>query len=390
MNKPQPLSLKTLRRGARDLLGEADRLKRRHHKEIPAEIDREIDDAMGPVRVALSEDSPPLERFAADLTRLDELLDTHVGDKRKTVFREYAESILIAVAIALFFRGFFAEPFKIPTGSMIPTLQINDHIFVNKAIYGIRNPFDSMERWIAFAEPQAGDVVVFEFPGEGEDQGKDFIKRIVGVAGDRVRLTANHLVVNDEPVERNMIEEAAPCHDNACECIVWEETLDDHQYTAQHIRHRTAVTETGDTLSGIGARLEVTGRQLALWNRRVLSSAGISGPAGIHTPLPAGLTLDVSRRSCTALARSATWPLQTCSTPGGVCIGSGAIRDALSKDAGSLNVTVPEGHVLTFGDNRDNSHDGRYWGFVPISHIKGRAMFIWLANDTGRIFDAIR
>ena len=422
MTTPAPPSLRSLKSQARDLLDEAERLRKRHHKEIPEAIDREIDDAMGPVRVALGEESPPVKGFEQAVSQLDALLEKHLGDKRKSIVREYVESIILAVVIALFIRTFFVEAFKIPTGSMIPTLQINDHIFVNKMVYGVRKPFDPMTRWLAYDTPSVGDVVVFEFPSsraqptgwsermkEGAldiletldlfdffefrtrqgDEGKDFIKRIVGVAGDRVRLLKNHVVINDVPVKRTLVEPESPCHSGECRCSIWEETFDDAPHSAQHIHLPTLKTRAGDTLDSLARDLEWTPRQLAQWNRRTLTSAGISGPAGAHTPLPEGLVLDVGRRGCAALARSATWPLDTCADPGSPCIGGKAIRDAISGDAGSLNVTVPEGHVLAFGDNRDNSHDGRYWGFVPVSHIKGRAMFIWLANDKSRIFDAI-
>ena len=104
--------------------------------------------------------------------------------KVKSTFREYGEAICMALLLALFIRTFIVQAFKIPSGSMIPTLQIGDHILVNKLAYGVRIPL--WGHYVAqFKTPQRGDVVVFIFP---EDRTKDFIKRVVGVAGDVVEI----------------------------------------------------------------------------------------------------------------------------------------------------------------------------------------------------------
>ena len=117
--------------------------------------------------------------------------------KPKSNLREWTESILIAIVLALFIRTFIVQAFKIPSGSMIPTLQIGDHILVNKLSYGVRMPF--LEKYLlGYATPQRGDVVVFIFP---EDDSKDFIKRVVGVAGDTVEVRAKKVFINGKPVE---------------------------------------------------------------------------------------------------------------------------------------------------------------------------------------------
>jgi signal peptidase I len=117
---------------------------------------------------------------------------TNVKAKKKGTFREYAEALLTAILIALVIRAFVIEAFKIPSGSMLPTLSIGDHIFVNKFIYGLRIPFTKY-RILDVSEPERGDVVVFIYPTE---ERKDFIKRIVGVPGDHVRLQGNEVWVN--------------------------------------------------------------------------------------------------------------------------------------------------------------------------------------------------
>src|SRR3972149_11782275 len=99
--------------------------------------------------------------------------------KNKSTFREYAEAIIIALVLALFIRTFVVQAFKIPSGSMEPTLEIGDHILVNKFLYGIKIPFTSIH-FLPWEKPQRGDVIVFTYPLEPE---KDFIKRVVGVEG---------------------------------------------------------------------------------------------------------------------------------------------------------------------------------------------------------------
>ncbi len=104
--------------------------------------------------------------------------------KKKSTFREYAEAIIIALALAFLIRTFVVQAFKIPSGSMEPTLEIGDHILVNKFIYGIKIPFTSI-RLFPLEKPKRGDVVVFIYP---LDPSKDFIKRVVAVEGDTVQI----------------------------------------------------------------------------------------------------------------------------------------------------------------------------------------------------------
>jgi signal peptidase I len=117
--------------------------------------------------------------------------------KSKSTFREYAEAIGMALLLALFIRTFIVQAFKIPSGSMIPTLQIGDHILVNKLAYGIRIPLYG-HYLVDFGKVQRGDVIVFIFP---EDRSKDFIKRVVGTAGDTVEIRGKKIFLNGKQIE---------------------------------------------------------------------------------------------------------------------------------------------------------------------------------------------
>lgn len=120
---------------------------------------------------------------------------------KKSIVREWAEALIVAMVLALIIRSFLFQAFKIPSGSMLDTLLIGDHLLVNKFIYGTQVPF-SDERFLALRQPERGDVIVFEFP---EDEGKsyferrDFIKRVVGVPGDVVEVKDKRLFVNGKP-----------------------------------------------------------------------------------------------------------------------------------------------------------------------------------------------
>jgi signal peptidase I len=115
-----------------------------------------------------------------------------IEKKRKSTFREYAEAIVVALVLALLIRTFVVQAFKIPSGSMEPTLEIGDHILVNKFIYGIKIPFTHLS-FGAWEQPKRGDVIVFIYPLEPE---KDFIKRVVGVPGDTVKIVNKKLLIN--------------------------------------------------------------------------------------------------------------------------------------------------------------------------------------------------
>ena len=187
------------------------------------------------------------------------------NNKNKSVVREYAEAIIIALILALFIRTFIVQAFKIPSGSMKDTLLVGDHILVNKFIYGVKNPFNG-NTWISIKEPKRSDIIVFKYP---VNPAQDFIKRIVGLAEDKIEILDKKLHVNDKPFE----------------------------IVAENFR------ETDMRPADLGPRDNF-------------------GP-----------------------------------------------------------VVVPKGSVFVLGDNRDNSLDSRFWGYVNLKAVKGKAFMIYWSWD---------
>jgi signal peptidase I len=177
--------------------------------------------------------------------------------KKKSVWREYGEAAIIAILLALFIRTFIIQAFKIPSGSMEPTLLIGDHIFVNKFIYGIKIPF-LRKTLIPIKNPSRGDIIVFIYP---KDESKDFIKRLIGLPGEKIEIKGREIFINGQRF--------------------------DDPYGDYSVRNNPGE------------------------------------------------------------------PCSFCST------------------------TVPEGHYFVMGDNRNNSQDSRYWGFVPADNIKGKAVIVY-------------
>ena len=123
------------------------------------------------------------------------MVNAHPPQVKKSAVREYAEAIVIALILAVFIRTFIIQAFKIPSGSMEPTLLIGDHLLVNKFFYGIRNPFNG-ETWIPIEKPERRDIIVFEYPVNPE---QDFIKRVIGIEGDTIEMVDKNLFVNGKP-----------------------------------------------------------------------------------------------------------------------------------------------------------------------------------------------
>ncbi len=132
-------------------------------------------------------------------TQKKEEIELKKNTKEKSALREYTEAILIAFAVALFVRTFVVQAFKIPSGSMLPTLQVGDYLLVNKFIYGIKIPFKHTTL-IPLSSPKRGDVIVFRYP---ENEKLDYIKRVVATPGDKLEVRAKQLYINGQEAEDN-------------------------------------------------------------------------------------------------------------------------------------------------------------------------------------------
>ena len=219
----------------RHLVKEARRILKKKSYRIPAGVASDLRVAISAVEASL--ELPDLEQQRKAIATLDDAMDDHLSFARKSTVREYAESIGVAVAVALLLRAFVVEAFQIPSGSMIPTLEVGDHIFVSKFAYGISVPFTNTKIF-QFAEPERGDVIVFKFPN---DPSIDYIKRVVGLPGDVIEMRGEELYINGRPVARHKMPHMYRCNDapphpdsgpvlhgmlaDDDECELWVETL---------------------------------------------------------------------------------------------------------------------------------------------------------------------
>jgi signal peptidase I len=213
---------------------------------------------------------------------------------------DWTAGLFPVIIVVFILRSFLFEPFKIPSGSMIPTLMINDLILVNKFHYGVRLPV-IFTKVLDNNSPERGDVMVFRYPPQPS---LDYIKRVVGLPGDEVAYLNKSLTINGKPLVKNTLPE-----------FFDEDAL---RYTQQF-----------EEFTGNGTH-----------KHRILN--------------------DVDRPSF--IQAASDFPFrENCrySSEGVVC-------------------KVPEGHYFMMGDNRDNSLDSRYWGFVPEKNIVGKAFFVWM------------
>jgi len=187
---------KRARLEGRHLVKEAQRILKKKSYRIPEAVAVQVRAAIAGVEEALPGED--LERLRKAIAALDDAMDEHLAFARKSTLREYSESIGVAVAIALLLRAFVVEAFQIPSGSMIPTLEVGDHIFVSKFAYGLSIPFTNT-KVLKLAQPERGDVIVFKYP---KDPSTDYIKRVVGLPGDVVEMKHDELYINGKIVER--------------------------------------------------------------------------------------------------------------------------------------------------------------------------------------------
>jgi len=221
---------------------------------------------------------------------------------REPILVEYARSFFPVILIVLLFRSFLAEPFKIPSGSMMPTLLVGDFILVNKFAYGLRLPVLGT-KLVSIGEPKRGDVFVFRYPNPEHDprkEGLDYIKRVIGLPGDEITYRNKTLYVNGKEVPQ------------------------------------------ADVGPFVGSGNEA---------RRM---AG----AEIHEEMLPEVEHQILQSSMLLPGREGSW-------------------------------RVPAGQYFAMGDNRDNSEDSRYWGFVPEQNVIGKAFVIWMNWDGGIDFKRI-
>ncbi|MFZ5892225.1 MAG: signal peptidase I [Myxococcota bacterium] len=182
------------------LLEESDRLMHKNRasieRHLSSEAREELHDALERLRDEIDRREFVAEDFLAAYERASDLVARRLGRWRKGELREYVESIGFAMGVALLLRAFVVEAFKIPSGSMLPTLQIQDHIFVNKLTYGPMVPF-AHYRLFSRLPPKRGDIMVFEYPDPNpENPRQDFIKRAIAFEGDTLEVESGHPIIN--------------------------------------------------------------------------------------------------------------------------------------------------------------------------------------------------
>ena len=296
--------------------------------------------------------SKDYQKVRRGLPALDALVDEVIKRPDKSTTRDYVESIVAAILIALALRAVVLEAFKIPSSSMYPTLEINDHIFVNKFIYGIRIPFTTIKLF-EWRKPKRGEVIVFIQPCEPD---RDYIKRVIATEGQSVEVRCNVVYVDGKPVEHQLAQgEGCTYRDQKEETGQWStqvcseyiERVDGHEY---HTYHDPGRPMRDDRLAKEGS----------LMNSDIHDFPSIDGP---HQPPSCPLQAD-GEVSGTHNQK-----------PGQIVV------ERQNAGACELQVhyVVPPGHVFVMGDNRANSNDSRFWGSGPIENIKGKALFIWLS-----------
>ena len=228
---------------------------------------------------------------------------------------EYTAGLFGVIALVFVLRSFIVEPFRIPSGSMLPNLYVGDFILVNKYTYGLRMPITN-DVIVPMNQPKKGDVVVFQFP---PDPSQSYIKRVVGVPGDVVRYENKVLTVNGQTYQQMPKSGIIP----------------DAEYPTYPNSNKPVL---GVIMTKAAEEGAVTHDILTIEKQPTINPNGLSEyPFSKNTS------------ACTY------FPNNT-----------------------GMECKVPAGQYLMMGDNRDNSTDGRYWGFVPEQNIIGKAYFVWM------------
>ena len=195
-------ALRGLRHEAHELLAENERILAKPHvrERLGGDVPERITEQA--LRVELASIEADAERLRRELKGLEDITAEHLGPYRKQSAMDFVGGFGKALLIALVIRTFIVEPYRIPSGSMLPTLEIGDQVFVNKFIYGVRVPFANVVPFVIVRKPERGDVIVFNNP---VDESKDYIKRIVGLPGDKVELINGVIHLNGEPHPRERV-----------------------------------------------------------------------------------------------------------------------------------------------------------------------------------------
>ena len=352
------------------LLRETARLLKRRGKKLSSAARGELERARDALSAhyddgAASFDPEDVEQSAE---ALDRVLERHCARWRKSPTREYLEAVGGAIVLALLIRAFVFEAFKIPTGSMIPTLHVHDHLFVNKFLYGLKIPF-TRTRLFGLRTPARGEIIVFEYPYEGDpdSSGKDLIKRVIATPGDLVRLANNVIFINGKALRHDAAAATSDCGESVDQLGACPDDAD-----------LICVFNAGDdanVVAGFATRAEALDA-IAAHDGYACIAAKECGAGQAWTP-----QIHVARAGDTGFAMSfndANWPPERYD-PLRFEHPARAYMPPANPDFPAFR--IPEAHVLVMGDNRDNSKDGGYFGLVPVNTVKGKAGIIWYAYE---------